>query len=389
MTMAFLALSIMPAVMAAGIGTGLGGGVSVEEMRPIVWQCGGRMLLDEQVQPWRITGENNEMYERSQQYLFEGEKYSVDVVVFDKNKIDTVDVRLELEAMGAGDGEGDNEDYGVNCVAIDEVNFDDCNARIGEEDLESYNEDVMQSYVCSFTVKDSEFMYGEYDMRVEACPNEEQGDECGQYVDVAPWYMNPVISLSTGDATLDFETLDGEDILPGTTAYSNIVVKNNAEGGVLLDMFITGEDWQAVDSARCADENGDLQTFLTLAAFSYKAENGNWDTYADKQIDGGDAGLLAKYDQTDYDALVSRTCVNGFCNINKQLNAGFEEAMFDDAEIIQDGGPVKGNVGYWGNVLNPGSVGMPITFRLDMPEPCYGEFVTPSEGGFMIWAEAI
>jgi len=47
---------------------------------------------------------------------------------------------------------------------------------------------------------------------------------------------------------------------------------------------------------------------------------------------------------------------------------------------------------YPSNWLYPGSPGMALTFRLDLPEPCYGNFASPmgeDRSGFYIWGEAI
>ena len=129
--MALMVLSVMPGIFAAGVGTGLGGSIGVEEFVPIVWQCGDRVLTDENIQPWRVsdcisdcvksdsgsssdcTNTWEKLVERTNNYLFEGEKYSVDVVVFDKNKIQDVVVDLLL-GSSAGD-----DDFSVNCVPND------------------------------------------------------------------------------------------------------------------------------------------------------------------------------------------------------------------------------------------------------------------------------
>ncbi|MFH1787195.1 MAG: DUF4215 domain-containing protein [archaeon] len=349
-----------------GDDNGIGGEIGVEDFEPKVFQCGRRILTDENVQPWRFHKFGDWLYERSGNYLFEGEKYSVDVVVWDKNKIQDVVVDLIL-----GDEPG-YDDYTINCIPSElfPKQFEKCNVRIDEEEIEEFDEDTMKSYRCSITILDSEHMAGLYWLAVQA----DDGNEVGVYDEINPLWINPIIELGV-DGSLDFS-----DIRPGTSSYSQIVLTNEAEGGVALDMFITGKDWPAADSnlGRCEKEStGELVNYLPLEAFRYYAENGAFSTRMDKGIDSGYSSVI----RDDADS-------EGYININKQLNSGFEEAMFNDAEIIQAGGPVLGLIGYRANVLYPGSV-MALTFRLDLPESCYGEFESAEHGSIFVWAEAI
>ena len=276
-----------------------------------------------------------------------------------------VDVELVLEQ--------DGDDITINCVEISHFEgFDDCNARIDEESITEYNKDTMQAYQCGITILDSEHMQGDVWMTVRACDNEAQGGECGEYDEIQPWFVNPIIELGL-DGSLDFE-----DVRPGTASYSTISVENEAEGGVLLDMFITGKNWPAADTdlGRCSD-GGTLVNYLPLSAFRYYAEAGAYSTRDDLEHD---LGL--------YSSVTRNVDAEGYVNINQQLNAGFEEAMFNDAEIIQEAAINGGDLGYMANVLSPGEV-MGITFRLMMPEPCYGQFESEEDGSIFIWAEAI
>ena len=77
-------------------------------------------------------------------------------------------------------------------------------------------------------------------------------------------------------------------------------------------------------------------------------------------------------------------------NINYLMNRGFEEAMFNDAEIIQAGAVNDGDLGFFGNLLYANSAGMTLTFKLDLPEPCYGSFTANgADSGFQFWGEAV
>jgi len=365
----------MPMAFGAGVGGSLGGGVVIEDFDPIVWQCGDRVVLDEGVQPWRVSDDNESLIERINNYLFEGERYEIDVVVFDKNKIDDDSAVLLLDNLNTS-----AVDFENNCVEIDQTNvtFADCNARIGEESITVFDDLTMQAYRCFIDVQPSDTMYGEYEMSVVATSALTSLE--GEYDEIVRWFMNPIISLTIG-GDLTFLNTDGTDPRPGTSSYANTFISNDAEGGVVLDMFITGDDWPGANAApldRCWDGT-QFVNYLPLESFSYYAENGAYSTRDDLGHDSGYSSVVRTPAGTDPE---------GYVNINQLINAGFEEAMFDDAEILQAGGPVIGAFGYRANVLNPGST-MSLTFRLDLPEPCYGEFESPPGGGFQIWGEAI
>ncbi|MDD5193632.1 MAG: hypothetical protein PHF67_03530 [Candidatus Nanoarchaeia archaeon] len=459
--------SAMPMAFAAGDGGSVHGGIEVEEFEPLVFQCGGRVILDDDVQPGRITGEGDVMAERNQQYLFDGERYQVDVLVFDKNKIESDDVELILEGerrtfsscvavcrdianreittytteetciangvclasstyqnqqacISAGGTWVDgvclapsftNRDSclaatgvwvlntwtpacidtpeeiftpsPINCIPSTSTSVTGCNIRIDEEAITTFDAKTMKRYTCFIDILDSERMYGLHWLKVRATSGF-SGEE-GEYAEIARWFINPTISLSV-DGDLDFS-----DARPGTASYRTVLLENTAEGGVLLDMFITGKDWPAVtdgaELGRCllVDANGanhvptTYVNYLPLGAFRYYAENGAFSTRDDAGTEGGLFGPYNPGFDRDSDP-------EGYVNINKQLNAGFEEAMFDDAEIIQANqlGPY-----YMANILYPNSAGMSVTFKLTLPEPCYGEYDSPSDGSIFFWAEAI
>ena len=364
-------LLLMPAALAAGNGGSVGGTIGVEDFPIKVWQCGDRAVRDESVQPWRISGDGDVLQERNNNYLFEGETYEIDVLVMDKNKIDEVEVDVVFEAITTG-----QDDLILNC-APNQINFTNCNAMIDEEVLD-YDSDTMAGYTCYIEVPDSSIAYGEYELYVQATDHD--GIQApAQFDETSIWFLNPMITVDV-QGSLAFS-----GVRPGTYAYSNVQVKNDAEGGVLLDMFIAGEDWDAVDpvQGRCQQVNGagaevnGLLNQLSLGAFRYYVENGAFDSRGDAQTD-----------LQNYDAAITRTKdVEGYLNIHRLLNSGFEESMFNEAEILQ-ANPVNGGAaGYLANILYPGSTGMTLTFRLNLPEPCYGNYA--AQDGFFIWGEAI
>ena len=140
---------------------------------------------------------------------------------------------------------------------------------------------------------------------------------------------------------------------PGQTSYSDVAnITNNGEGGVELDLFIGGDDFQASQGGRCPNSS-----ILSLENFRY----------------------YAIHDNTQNTSVDPRA-VNGYVAINK--SSVFQPFFYNNSEIIQ----TDYNDPYWmGNILQPGQ-SMHLTFRLDLPDPCIGNF---DEGAIYFWSETI
>ena len=368
------ALLLLPLAMATDTsdsGT-IGGAIEVEDFPLKVWQCGHRVVSDDAFNPWRVSGEDDTIYERNNNYLFEGESYSIDVLVMDKNKIDEVAVDAVLR--------GESDDLSLNCVPITadqrEKTLEKCNAKIDEEDIQSYDPLTMAFYRCSIEIPDSEIAYGEYELTVEVTDHEGEQDPA-QIDETSNWFLNPIVSLGI-EGDLDFS-----GVRPGTSKYSRVNLKNLAEGGVLLDMFIVGEDWDSVGSVqgRCNQGDGTLINQLPLSAFRYYVENGAYSSRNDAEVETG------TYEPASYDR---NKDTEGYVSICKKLDDGFEESMFNECEILQASpvyGPFVGGQAWLANLLYPGSSGMAMTFKLDLPEPCYGSY--ENADGFTIFGQAV
>jgi hypothetical protein len=200
-------------------------------------------------------------------------------------------------------------------------------------------------------------MYGEHEVTVEAT---DLSGETGKMAEVENWFFNPTISLSVeGDISFD-------NVRPGTSSYSNIVkVGNDADtgSGVLLDMFISGTDFYDSSSsgAKCGTSNQ-----LQLSNFAYHATNGAYATT------NSGSGATANTDAEGYRSI--------------QYGIGFNDPhpFYDHNEILPASNPKEGPY-YLANILAPGSK-MGLTFRLNLPEPCNGNF---DSGKIYFWGEAI
>jgi len=198
-------------------------------------------------------------------------------------------------------------------------------------------------------------MYDEYWITVEAL---DLDGLSGTMDENEYWFLNPVVAVSvSGDMIFD-------DVRPGTSSYSEtILVGNDADdgSGVRMDMFISGTDFYDSSSsgAMCPDSN-----VLDLETFSYFATHGAYST--------GD-GIMSD----------GRADDEGYVPIGYGTGFNDPNPFYGDYEIMQSG---PTNNGYFqANILSPGAE-MALTFRLDLPAPCNGDFDT---GSIYFWGEAI
>ena len=326
------------------------GGVGVEDFSPLVWMCDDRVVYDDATEPGRISEDGNFLLERMNNYAFEGEQVQWEVLVMDKNKIDQ---NIDVYAT-AGDVQGEGNDIEVNCArrGYQQRLFESCNAKILEEEIE-WNPDTMDFFTCTLTVETPESMYGEYWVTVEALDGE---GLMGTMDENEYWFLNPEIALGI-DGELVFE-----NVRPGAAAYSEtMLISNEADdgSGVRLDMFISGTDFYDSSSAgtRCPVSNQ-----LELENFRYFTTHGAYSSQSDPR---------------------SGSDVEGYLPIEYGIGFNDPRPFYDRNEILQSG-PMNGPY-YQPNILSPGAE-FAITFRLNLPEPCVGDFDT---GSIYFWGEAI
>jgi len=347
--MALLVLSVAPAVLAVSVGSGVSLDITTEDFKPIVWLCDNRIVMDDATEPGRMSGDGELLTERLNNYAFEGEQISWKVLVMDKNGIN----KVEDVFATIGSAQGAGNDIEVNCredLTTRGIS-PSCNARILEEQITTFNSAVMRYYNCVLTVETTDSMYGEYWITVEAT---DLSGLSGTMDENEYWFLNPVIALSI-DGEMSFD-----NVRPGTSAYSStILVGNDADAGsaVLMDMFVSGTDFYDSTSsgAMCPTTNQ-----LSLGQFSYYTVNGAYSTNTDPRAD-----------------------TEGYVGIDYGIGFNNPNPFYDDSEILQADEKI-GNY-YAANVLAPGAE-MAVTFRLNMPEPCNGNFDT---GSIYFWGEAI
>jgi hypothetical protein len=398
LVIASLMLSAVPGIFAVSVGTGVGVDIETEDFDPLVWSCTDRVVNDDNVEWGRNTEGGEELLERNNNYAFEGESITWDILVMDKNGIN----KIEDVFATIGDVQGEGNDIEVNCVenngAFGDIVNDSCNARILEEDLSGTDIDpaMQRYYTCTLTVETPDSMYGEYWVTVEAI---DLDGLSGTMDENEYWFLNPVIALSI-DGLLEFE-----DVRPGVMSYSEtLLVGNDADdsSGVMLDMFISGTDFYDSSSAgtMCPTTNqlalnGDgpdgTPNNEDDTGFRYFAVNGAYSTRDDLEHDEADAATSGKdtVNAGEHDPATDRDVdPEGYVNI--QYGDVFGRNMYNEAEILQanpisSGGGDVADLGYAANFLAPGAE-MAVTFRLNLPEPCNGDFDT---GDIFFWGEAI
>src|SRR3989338_10960836 len=274
---ASLMLTVMPAVLAVSTGTGIGVDITTEDFAPQVFLCDSRVVIDDNTELGRMTDGGETLYERMNNYAFEGEQIQWDVIVWDKNGIEKIeDVFVSVD-----------EDIEANCVFNEEVHYvdDSCNARILEEEVGTrdnpFSDNTAASYTCTLTVETPDSMYGEFWATVEAL---DLDGLSGTMAENEYWFFNPVIALSiTGGLSFD-------DVRPGSQSYSEtVLVGNDADpgSGVMMDMFISGTDFydSASSGAKCPTTNQ-----LSLSNLRYFATSGAYSTLNDFAVGGRGPG---------------------------------------------------------------------------------------------------
>lgn len=341
---------LLSASYANSIGFDVGGEITTEDFEPIVWLCDNRLVFDDGTEPGRLSYDGEELVERINNYAFEGEQITWTVLVMDKNGVEKInDVFVTL---GSSQGPGDIE---ANCMLTtgegqSTSGLYGCNARILEEEIYEFDSDTMAFYTCTLTVETPSSMYGEYWVTIEA---EDLDGLSGMMDENEYWFFNPVIALNVE------EDLEFDEVRPGTSAYSDtILVENDADtgSGVMLDMFISGTDFYDSSSsgAKCPDSNT-----LELENFAYFAVNGAYSSYQDPRADA-----------------------EGYVPIGYGIGFNDPDPFYDAYEILQaqQVGPY-----YTANILAPRAE-FALTFRLNLPEPCNGDF---DSGSIYFWGEAI
>ncbi len=360
-----LALFLMvPFVIADGTdGEGVGVDVIAADVEPEIFLCATRTVIDDSVSWGRTSIGGTGLTERSNNYAFEGESIKWGVLVIDENGLGQID--KVVATIGSTQGTGN--DVEATCTVSSYVSASQtldasCNAILNGQSITTIGFDNMAAYYdCELTVETPAGMYGEYWVTVEV---EDNNGVRATIDENEYWFFNPIVAMSVSDS------IRFDDLKPGTTGYSNtLLVENDADpdSRVMMDMFISGKDFydSTPSGAMCPTTNK-----LALTNFRYHATSGIYSNAGDDIVD-----------TNTYDAATTRA-VDAENYVNIQYGDHWDRTMYDEAEIIQDD---SDGTYYKANILSPGSE-MAVTFKLNLPQPCIGEF---DSGQIFFYGEAI
>lgn len=285
----------------------------------------------------QVTIDNvNAVTSRTGMYLFTGEIITETVIVRDPNGIEDIN-QVRIIIVG--------EDADSICIATSSQPSD---GSLSSHVPGGFDSATDKRYRCNLEAQSS--WYGEEEITIEAEDN--SGTFDGSGIEQS-WWFNPAISLSVGTSNDDPITF--EDGTAGDLVYSEnkMIVKNTAEGGVNLWMYITGTNLVSDSSvAMCPSNN-----ILDINNMRYRGNTGtvvgNWHT-------------MREYDNS-YGCGLNGPDINSCYAIGGAFNA-----VPDDASLGE-------------NILTNGAT-LEIQFRLEYPMPCIGNF---NQGTITVIGKAI
>ena len=223
-----------------------------------------------------------------------------------------------------------------------------------------------KAYHCQLTVEPGDpvlgtDMYDEKDVKITAYNSAFEPTD-GTHVET--WFFNPALSMSvsTSDSqAIHFEAMPyGADDVNERTVHSlnRLQVKNTAEGGVNMWMYLAGTDlFDPSGASKCPTSN-----VLSISNMAYRAWSGtqwqSWEGWVE----------MSKYDQNDNCVVLATGA--GHCYGGKPVpfpNVG--DAIPDWQEHM---------------LTNQGK--LEVEFKLSYPLPCVGTF---SQGSLMVFGKAV
>jgi len=223
------------------------------------------------------------------------------------------------------------------------------------------NEDTDKAFECLITVEPQ--WYDETEVKLTAY-NSANVPTDGTHVET--WFFNPLLSLSvsTSDGQpIRFEPLPyGADTESERTVHSlnRLQVRNTAEGGVNMWMYIAGTDlYDPSGASKCPDTNKiDIEEYMKYRGWS----GSQWQ---------GDEGWnqMTEYDQND------------LCEISwtdNECYGGSPLTFVEEGDDFSSPIPLD-------NVLTNGGLAE-VEFKLTYPMPCVGTF---TNGQILVFGKAI
>ena len=233
-------------------------------------------------------------------------------------------------------------------------------------------------------------MYGEKDVKITAYNSAFEPTD-GTHVET--WFFNPALSMSvsTSDSqAIHFEAMPyGADDVNERTVHSlnRLQVKNTAEGGVNMWMYLAGTDlFDPSGASKCPSSN-----VLSISNMAYRAWSGtqwqSWEGWVE----------MSKYDQNAACDPVIGAGLAGAAFLSAPTAAALPDIWPQPATnmMCYGGLPVPydhnadlgmGNTAPWLSHLLTNQGKLEVEFKLSYPLPCVGTF---SQGSLMVFGKAV
>ncbi len=335
LVLATMSFALVAADVAVG---GVGAGAGPGDQTPRVCVFDRNVIIGTEAQIGSGASINPFDY-RVSSYAFTGEQLQFYAVVRDPNG--ALDIGY-LKGRVAGYAE-------VLCNPT--VLPDTCNG------MGTINQETDKAFECLITVEPQ--WYGPMEVKLTAY-NSANVPTDGTHVET--WFFNPQLSLSvsTSDGQpIRFEPLPyGADTPEERTVHSlnRLVVRNTAEGGVNMWMYIAGTDlYDPNGASKCPVTNKiDVERYMKYRGWS----GSQWQ---------GEEGWrqMTEYNQ------------NALCAINYSTNTCYGGSPLTFTGTLPNSP--------WDNVLTNGGMAE-VEFKLTYPMPCIGTF---SNGQILVFGKAI
>jgi hypothetical protein len=306
-------------------------------------------------------------------YAFTGEMIEFTIVIRDPNG--ALDIGFPKIRV-AGASEVLCNEIHHPCRRGDEQGSEICECN-GFGELHFGEEGTDRAYVCHLTVEPS--WYGEEEVKITAYNS---AFEPTDSTHVETWFFNPSLSMSvsTSDGqAIHFEEMPyGADEPHERTVHSEnrLVVKNTAEGGVNMWMYLAGTDlYDPSGASKCPVTNR-----LDLSNMAYRAWSGTQWTSWQGWVQ------MEKYDQ------------NAACDLIDD-GSYIREPRDEDGNQFLD---ANTNMRCYGGLPVPYDYNVPeedwlshlltnqgkleVEFKLEYPIPCVGTF---TQGSLMVFGKAV
>jgi hypothetical protein len=316
------------------------------------------------------SGGINDIDYRTGMYAFTGEQISYRILVRDPNGAEDIG-KVHLRVNGQKE---------AICSQIPLSEIETCNGLGSPNYGYGYGygySSTDKAFECILTVEQS--WYGEKDVLITVYNSRFQLTDATHK---EKWFFNPEISFSmtTSDGKpIRFEEMPyGADTPEERTVHSlnRMVVKNTAEGGVNMWMYLAGTDFYSSEGvAQCPDTNK-----LSIENMAYRAWSGtqwqSWEGWVQ----------MSKYNQN-----AACTPVSSSSYINEPVD-GPDYNLHPEAEtnMICYGGlpvPYDFNVAEaWQSHFLTNQGRMEVEFKLTYPIPCIGDF---DQGSILVFSKVV